>query len=105
MGSLLNEATFTQIGYEMPPAIPFPINGMAEVCFDTFDGMGGLADFRHIKFKGLGSAVVLQSVSLALIAHAEKLHIGGFVFQRLLEAWWIRGAALLWKRSMTFCLG
>ncbi|MCG1031875.1 hypothetical protein J5S76_07765 [Bacillus amyloliquefaciens] len=81
VGSLLDEATFTRIGYEMPPAIPFPINGMAEVCFDTFDGMGGLADFRHIKFKGLGSAVVLQSVSLALIAHAEKLHIGGFVFQ------------------------
>lgn len=43
--------------------------------------MGGLADFRHIKFKGLGSAVVLQSVSLALIAHYEKLKIGGFVFQ------------------------
>ncbi|AXF58827.1 hypothetical protein DVA43_04330 [Leclercia sp. W6] len=81
VGSLLDEATFTRIGYEMPPAIPFPINGMAEVCFDTFDGMGGLAYFRHIKFKGLGSAVVLQSVSLALIAHAEKLHIGGFVFQ------------------------
>lgn len=32
VGSLLDEATFTQIGYEMPPAIPFPINGMAEVC-------------------------------------------------------------------------
>lgn len=81
VGSLLDEVTFTRIGYEMPSGIPFPTNGMAEVCFDTLDGMGGLADFRHIKFKGLGSAVVLQSVSLALIAHAEKLNIGGFVFQ------------------------
>lgn len=81
IGSLEDELTFTRIGYEMPDGIPFPINGMAEVCFDTFDGMGGLADFRHIKFKGLGSAIVLQSVSLALIAHYEKLNIGGFVFQ------------------------
>lgn len=81
VGSLLDEMTFTRIGYKMPAGIPFPINGMAEVCFDTFDGMGSLADFRHIRFKGLGSAVVLQSVSLALIAHYEKLKIGGFVFQ------------------------
>ncbi len=81
IGSLLDEMTFTRIGYQMPHSIPFPINGMAEVCFDTFDGMGSLADFRHIKFKGLGSAVVLQSVSLALIAHHDQLKIGGFVFQ------------------------
>jgi len=51
VGSLLNEATFTQIGYEMPPAIPFPINGMAEVCFDTFDGMGAWLIFVILNSK------------------------------------------------------
>ncbi|EAQ4533215.1 hypothetical protein B1Q85_001743 [Salmonella enterica subsp. enterica serovar Plymouth] len=81
VGSLVDEVTFTRIGYEMPPGIAFPANGMAEVYFDVFDGMDGLADFRHVKFDGLGSAVVLQTVSLALIAHYEKFNIGGFVFQ------------------------
>lgn len=81
IGSLVNEATFTQIGYEMPDNLPFPLNGMAEVYFDTFDGMDSLADFRHVRFSGLGSAVVLQTVALALIAHFEKFDVGGFVFQ------------------------
>ena len=65
----------------MPEGVSFPANGMAEVYFDTFDGMDSLGDFRHVHFAGLGSAVVLQSVSLALIAHFEAFNIGGFVFQ------------------------
>lgn len=81
IGSLVEEMTFSRIGYEMPAGVPFPVNGMAEVYFDVFDGLGNLADFRHVRFEGLGSAVVLQSVSLALIAHNEIFHIGGFVFQ------------------------
>ena len=81
IGSLVDESIFTKIGYEMPDGISFPKNGMAEVYFDVFDGMDGLADFRHVKFAGLGSAVVLQRVSLALIAHYEKFNIGGFTFQ------------------------
>lgn len=79
--SMVDERTFTRIGYEMPLDIPFPDNGMAEVYFDIIDGMANLADFRHVRFEGLGSAVVLQSVSLALIAHYEKFNIGGFAFQ------------------------
>lgn len=81
IGSLVEEITFTRIGYTMPAGVPFPVNGMAEVYFDVFDGMGNLADFRHVRFEGLGSAVVLQSVSLALIAHNETFSLGGFVFQ------------------------
>ncbi|MDG0797396.1 hypothetical protein [Pectobacterium punjabense] len=80
VGSLANEPTFARIGYKMPTGVPFPVNGMAEVYFDVFDG-NDLADFRHVSFEGLGSAVVLQTVSLALIAHFEKFNIGGFVFQ------------------------
>ncbi|WP_414165399.1 hypothetical protein ACMGGS_05960 [Superficieibacter sp. BNK-5] len=81
VGSLVDEKMFTRIGYKMPDSIVFPLNGMAEVYFDTWDGMDSLADFRHVRFRGLGSAVVLQTVSLALIAHFEKFNIGGFVFQ------------------------
>ncbi|MEW5290019.1 hypothetical protein ABW286_12635 [Erwinia papayae] len=81
VGSLADELTFSRTGYEMPPGVPFPDNGMAEVYFDVFDGIDGLGDFRHVSFKGLGSAVVLQTVSLALIAHFETFDIGGFVFQ------------------------
>lgn len=81
IGRLADELTFTRIGYEMPTDIPFPTKGMAEVYFDVFDGMEGLADFHHVRFAGLGSAIVLQRVSLALIAHYEKFKIGGFVFQ------------------------
>ncbi|EAA8275226.1 hypothetical protein IOS36_003939 [Salmonella enterica] len=81
VGSLADEEIFTRIGYEMPPGIEFPANGMAEVYFDVYDGMDSLADFRHVRFKGLGSAVVLQTVALALIAHYEKFNIGGFAFQ------------------------
>lgn len=81
LGSLVDELTFTRIGYEMPANVLFPVNGMAEVYFDLFDGTDTLADFRHVQFKGLGSAVVLQRVSLALIAHYEYFDMGGFVFQ------------------------
>lgn len=81
IGSLSDEAIFTRIGYEMPENIPFPSNGMAEVYFDIYDGMDSLADFRHVQFSGLGSAVVLQTVALTLIAHFEKFNVGGFVFQ------------------------
>ncbi|MEY0729093.1 hypothetical protein AB7254_17705 [Providencia rettgeri] len=81
IGSLVDEPTFTRIGYNMPSGTSFPTNGMAEVVFDVFYGMDTLGDFRHITFNGLGSAVVLQTVSLALIAHYEKFNIGGFVFQ------------------------
>lgn len=81
VGSLTDELSFTRIGYRMPPGLRFPDNGMAEVYFDVFDGMENLADFRHVNFEGLGSAVVLQKVSLALIAHFEKFNISGFVFQ------------------------
>ncbi|WP_437613744.1 hypothetical protein [Erwinia sp. V71] len=81
VGSLADELTFNRIGYQMPAGVPFPVNGMAEVYFDVFDGMENLADFRHVNFEGLGGAVVLQTVSLALIAHFEKFNIGGFAFQ------------------------
>ncbi|EML0742080.1 TPA: hypothetical protein ACM2WN_005447 [Klebsiella pneumoniae] len=81
VGSLTDVQTFTRIGYEMPVGIPFPPNGMAEVYFDVFDGMDSLADFRHVQFKGFGSAVVLQSVALSIIAHFEQFNVGGFVFQ------------------------
>ena len=81
IGSLVDELTFNRIGYEMPAGVPFPLNGMAEVYFDVFDGMDNLADFRHVSFDGLGSAVVLQTVSLVLIVHYENFNIGGFVFQ------------------------
>lgn len=81
LGFLPNEQMFSQIGYEMPAEIPFPANGMAEVYFDVTDGMDGLADFRHVNFKGLGGAVVLQQVALVLITHFEEFNIGGFVFQ------------------------
>lgn len=81
IGSLVEELTFTRIGYKMPAGVTFPLNGMEEVYFDAFDGMDNLADFRHVRFEGLGSAVVLQMVSLALIAHYETFNIGGFVFQ------------------------
>lgn len=80
-GSLSQEALFTRIGYKMPAGIPFPYNGMAEIYFDLYDGISVLTDFRHVRFAGLGSAVVLQSVSLAMMAHLDKLDIGGFVFQ------------------------
>ncbi|EGT4410522.1 hypothetical protein E7W39_00785 [Cronobacter sakazakii] len=81
IGSLVDERIFTKIGYELPEGVPFPPNGMAEVYFDVYDGMGNLGDFHHVPFAGLGSAVVLQKVSLALIAHYEKFDVGGFVFQ------------------------
>ncbi|WP_253073394.1 hypothetical protein [Sodalis ligni] len=81
VGSIVDEQTFSGIGYEMPEGIPFPVSGMAEVYFDVYDGMDFLADFRHVRFEGLGSAVVLQTVSLALIAHFETFNIGGCVFQ------------------------
>ncbi|ELY2519259.1 hypothetical protein SMY00_003818 [Cronobacter sakazakii] len=81
IASLVDERTFTKIGYELPEGVAFPPNGMAEVYFDVYDGMGNLNDFRHVSFDSLGSAVVLQKVSLALIAHYEKFDVGGFVFQ------------------------
>ncbi|MBB1201669.1 hypothetical protein EGM70_15380 [Enterobacteriaceae bacterium 89] len=81
MGSLKDESMFVGTGYRMPEGTPFPANGMAEVYFDIFDGTRESAGFRHVKFAGLGSAVVLQKVSLALAAHYEKFDIGGFVFQ------------------------
>lgn len=81
IGDRIDEQTFTRIGYRMPPGISFPVNGLAEVCFDVFDGIACLGDFRHISFAGLGSAVVLKSVVLALMAHQESFTIGGFVFQ------------------------
>jgi hypothetical protein len=81
LGHIPDKKTFDRIGYSMPPGIQFPHNGLCEVYFDTFDGMEGLADFRHVKFNGFGSAVVLQNVSLALIAHYQTFDIGGFVFQ------------------------
>lgn len=81
VGKLMDEQTFTRIGYQMPPGIAFPVNGLAEVCFDVFDGLECLGDFRHISFAGLGSAVVFKSVLLALMAHYESFFIGGFVFQ------------------------
>lgn len=81
IGSLTDKNIFIRAGYAMPEGVSFPANGMAEVYFDTFDGMDSLGDFRHVHFAGLGSAVVLQSVSLALIAHFEAFNIGGFVFQ------------------------
>ena len=81
VGDRIDEQTFTRIGYRMPPGISFPVNGLAEVCFDVFDGLECLGDFRHINIAGLGSAVVLKSVVLALITHHESFSIGGFVFQ------------------------
>nr|WP_226892894.1 diguanylate cyclase [Pantoea vagans] len=39
------------------------------------------SDFRHISIPGLGSAVVLKNVVLALMAHHESFSIGSFVFQ------------------------
>ncbi|WP_312056654.1 hypothetical protein [Pantoea brenneri] len=80
-GNLMDEHIFTRIGYRMPQGISFPVNGLAEVCFDVFDGLECLGDFRHISLAGLGSAVVLKNVVLALIAHYESCCIGGFVFQ------------------------
>ncbi len=73
VGNLADEQVFSHIGYRMPGNITFPGNGMAEVCFDTFDGIASLSDFRHVRFRGLGSAVVLQTVTLALIATMRKL--------------------------------
>lgn len=81
VGALADLNVFSDIGYDMPPGVTFPYNGMAEVYFDTFDGGLNLATFQHIEFEGLGSAVVLQKVSLALISHFETFNIGGFVFQ------------------------
>lgn len=81
VGSLADELTFTKIGYKMPMKALFPVNGMAEIYFDVFDGMDSFGDFRHVKFAGLGGAVVLQTVSLVLIAHFESFNVGGFVFQ------------------------
>ncbi|WP_442798773.1 hypothetical protein [Pantoea vagans] len=81
VGDRIDEQTFIRIGYRMPAGISFPVNGLAEVCFDVFDGLECLGDFRHISFAGLGSAVVLKSVVLALMAHHESFSIGGFVFQ------------------------
>ncbi|WP_307744647.1 hypothetical protein [uncultured Pantoea sp.] len=81
VGKLMDEPTFTRIGYRMPPGISFSVNGLAEVCFDVFDGMECLGDFRHISFAGLGSAVVIKRVFLALMAHHEGFFVGGFVFQ------------------------
>jgi len=81
IGSLVDEFTFKKFGYQMPAGVAFPLNGMAEVYFDVFDGIDNLGEFRHLHFEGLGGAVVLQTVSLALIAHFEEFDIGGFVFQ------------------------
>lgn len=81
VGSLTDELIFARIGYRMPVGVIFPVNGMAEVYFDVFDGINGLGDFRHVQFEGLGSAVVLQKVALALIAHYEAFNVGGFAFQ------------------------
>ncbi|MFB6325610.1 hypothetical protein ACE8EZ_05785 [Pantoea deleyi] len=80
-GHLTDEKAFARIGYQMPPGISFPANGLAEICFDVFDGLECLSDFRHIRLAGLGSAVVLKSVILALMAHHESFSTGGFVFQ------------------------
>ena len=54
VGSLADELTFTRTGYKMPMKSSFPVNGMAEVYFDVFDGMDSLSDFRHVRFVGLG---------------------------------------------------
>ncbi|HGA3108448.1 TPA: hypothetical protein ACIR5Y_003931 [Enterobacter hormaechei] len=81
MGALASLNVYSDVGYELPPGIEFPANGMAEVYFDVLDGNHSLAAFRHVGFEGLGSAVVLQKVSLALISHFETFNIGGFVFQ------------------------
>ena len=81
VGNLMDEQTFTRIGYRMPQGVSFPVNGLAEVCFDVFDGLACLGDFRHVSFAGLGSAVVLKNTVLALIAHDESFFTGGFVFQ------------------------
>lgn len=81
VGSLADEQIFTRSGYKMPMKALFPINGMAEIYFDVFDGMDSLGNFRHVRFAGLGGAVVLQTVSLVLIAHFETFNVGGFVFQ------------------------
>lgn len=80
-GRLADEQTFIRTGYTMPEGIPFPDNGMAEVYFDVVIDSDSLGDFRHVRFNGLGSAVVLQTVALALIAHFETFDVGGFVFQ------------------------
>jgi len=80
VGDRIDEQTFTRIGYRMPPGISFPVNGLAEVCFDVCDGLECMSDFSHISIPGLGSAVVLKSVVLALMAHHESFSISGFVF-------------------------
>ena len=81
VSNLMDEQTFTRIGYRMPQGLFFPVNGLAEVCFDVFDGLACLGDFRHVSFAGLGSAVVLKNTVLALIAYYESFFTGGFVFQ------------------------
>ncbi|MGJ0127179.1 hypothetical protein [Pantoea sp. RHCKP32] len=80
-GHLADEEAFARIGYQMPPGMSFPANGLAEICFDVFDGLECLSDFRHIRLAGLGSAVVLKNVIPALMAHHESFSTGGFVFQ------------------------
>lgn len=81
LGHFSDAHEFAAAGYRMPDGIAFPLQGMAEVCFDIFDGVGCPTDFRHVQFYGLGSAAVLQTVALTLLAHVEKFGIGGFVFQ------------------------
>lgn len=68
IGSLVDEFAFKKSGYQMPAGVAFLMNGMAEVYSDVFDGIDNLGDFRHVHFEGLEGAVVLQTVSLALIA-------------------------------------
>lgn len=81
IGSLEDEHAFTSRGYEMPPGIAFPENGMAEVYFDVDYGYGDFGDFRHVNFSGLGSSVVLEKVSLAIISHYQNYDVGGFTFE------------------------
>lgn len=105
IGSLVNECIFSRIGYELPEGVAFPQNGMAEVYFDVYDGMGGLGDFHHVSFAGLGSAVVLQKVSLALIAHYEKFNVGGFVFQAATGEDVDRGRRISLEETYDYLLG
>ncbi|MFV1478530.1 hypothetical protein [Serratia marcescens] len=105
VASLVDEQIFARIGYDMPAGVAFPVNGMAEVYFDILVGMHELADFRHVRFEGLGSAVVLQTVSLALIAHYEKFNIGGFVFQAASNEIVDAGRAIPLEETYDYMLG
>ncbi|NUU64845.1 hypothetical protein HQN64_01805 [Enterobacteriaceae bacterium BIT-l23] len=105
VGSLVDEDIFTRIGYEMPNGIPFPGNGMAEVYFDVFDGTDISGDFRLVQFAGLGSAIVLQTVSLALISHFETFNVGGFVFQAAAGGVVDRGRSISLEETYDYIFG